>query len=81
MTSKVRRLNPDGRDPTEYLRRMFEEVRPDVVNILPSPYDFATARVENRINRLFGVRIRKWRDGSRKRTTRSHRRLASPRRG
>ena len=57
VTLEVRRLNPDGRDPTEYLRRMFEEVRPDVVNILPSPYDFATARVENRINELFGVRF------------------------
>ncbi|MBK9342748.1 MAG: hypothetical protein IPN07_06810 [Dehalococcoidia bacterium] len=70
MTLEVRRLNPDGRDPTEYLRRMFEEVRPDVVNILPSPYDFATARVENRINELFGVRIGRMARWVEKRTTR-----------
>ncbi len=70
VTLEVRRLNPDGRDPTEYLRRMFEEVRPDVVNILPSPYDFATARVENRINELFGVRIGRMARWVEKRTTR-----------
>ncbi len=54
---ELRRLNPDGRDPAAYLERIFNDIQPDVVSIVPSPYDFAVARVENRVNELFGVRI------------------------
>lgn len=66
---ELRRLNPDGRDPTAYLRRVFDEVQPDVVNILPSPYDFAVPRVASRINELFGVRIGRAARWVEKRTT------------
>lgn len=49
---------------------MFEDVQPDLVNILPSPYDFATERVQNRVNEVFGVRIGRVARWVEKRTTR-----------
>lgn len=66
---ELRRLTPDGRDPASYLQRIFDETHPDVVTIVPSPYDFAIARVENRINEIFGVRAGRAARWVEKRTT------------
>ncbi|HET7738719.1 MAG TPA: hypothetical protein VFK32_09120 [Tepidiformaceae bacterium] len=53
----TRTFRPDGRDPTQYLERLVKEIEPDVINVSVAIYDFAAARVENRIQERFGRRI------------------------
>lgn len=54
---EVRRLNPDGRDPSAYLQRLVDELQPHVVVTTVTAYDFEVQRVANRVSELFGVRI------------------------
>lgn len=54
---EVRRLNPDGRDPSAYLQRLVDEFQPDIVVTTVSAYDFEVQRVANRVSELFGVRV------------------------
>jgi len=54
--TELRRLNIDG-DPTEYLERVFAEVRPDIIVASLTSYDYATARIQEKVNERLGKRL------------------------
>lgn len=54
---EVRRFNPDGRDPSEYVERLIAEIRPHALMVGVGAYYFGVGRVVNRINQLFGIRV------------------------
>lgn len=54
---ELRRFYYDGRDPSDYFRRTFEEVDPDLVTFTLVPYSFAVARVQHRLEQTFGARV------------------------
>ncbi|HET7737754.1 MAG TPA: SGNH/GDSL hydrolase family protein [Tepidiformaceae bacterium] len=56
IVTERRTLRMEG-DPTEYIRNACSEARPDVVVILLTAYDFAVARVQDRLTQRVGKRF------------------------
>jgi len=56
ITPELRRLNIDG-DPTAYLESVFAEVRADIIVTSLTSYDYATARIQQRLNERLGKRV------------------------
>lgn len=53
---EVRPFHPTGRDPAPYLRRLLDEVEPDVVVFQFGTTDFAVTTVTERVSRRYGAR-------------------------